>query len=176
MPILTFDEVWARSGPIHGHFRIKSAKKMFLYAMRCGPGAELVEVGSFCGKSASVLGQVAMAHQCHLTLVDNFAMATGAINLVANLRRLGITFELMAMPSAQAAPLFTRPIDLLHIDGGHDLIEQDCALWLPKLKAGGYAMFHDWGQGHRLIMQTVNALKGYGNLGAFDSLAIRRKL
>jgi hypothetical protein len=172
---LTFDEVWEKSQNIHGHFANKCAHKLFHYAMICNPGSEFVEIGSFCGKSASILGQVAMAHGCRLTLVDNFAMQPGAEQLLKNLSGLGIAFELMAMPSAQAAPLFTRPIDLIHIDGGHHLIEEDCTLWLPKLQAGGWALFHDWGQGFRLIMDTVNALEGYEDFGVFASLAIRRK-
>jgi len=173
---LTFEKMWCKSRCIPGHFYQENAKEMFRHAMLCRPGSEFVEIGCWCGRSASILGQVAMARQCRLTLVDNFAMPPSAIVLVYSLRNLGIGFELMAMLSAQAAPLFTRPIDLLHIDGGHGLIEQDCELWLPKLKQGGIAMFHDWGQGHQLIMRTVNALQGYEDLGIFDSLAIRRKL
>ena len=176
MPDPTFEAIWAYSSAIQGHFSIKSAQQMFHYAMLCEPCPEFVEVGSFCGRSASLLGKIAVAHWGRLTLVDNFAMEPGAAQLVSNLRKLNLVFELMAMSSVQAAPLFARPIDLLHIDGGHDFIRQDCALWLPKLKVGGYAMFHDWGQGHHLIMRTVNELEGYEDLGVFGSLAIRRKL
>lgn len=176
MPILTFEKMWGRSRRIPGHFTQKSARQLYRYAMCCEPSSEFVEIGAWCGRSASILGQVAMTRQCRLTLVDSFAMPPSAIVLVYSLRNLDIAFELMAMPSAQAAPLFTRPIALLHIDGDHEAIEQDCALWLPKLKVGGIAMFHDWGQGHRLIKRIVDALEGYENLGTFDSLAIRRKL
>jgi len=174
--MIAFDEVWQHSSEITGYFQKRCARELFRYAMLCEPESEFVEIGSYCGKSASVLGQVAMVHNCRLTLVDSFRFPLGKYELINNLHELGIAFELMAMPAIRAAPLFTRPIDLIHIDGGHDLIQEDCKLWLPKLKRGGMAMFHDWGQGHQLIMQTVNALDGYEDLGTFASLAVRRKL
>jgi len=34
-------------------------------------------------------------------------------------------------------------IDLVHIDGDHFDAAKDCELWLPDLKPGGIAAFHD---------------------------------
>lgn len=37
------------------------------------------------------------------------------------------------------------PIDLLHIDADHGPgVWDDCRWWLPKVKIGGYAVFHDY--------------------------------
>lgn len=179
MPTPTFDEVWRNVRGIHGHFRVRCAQKLFQYAMLCKPGSEFVEIGSYCGRSAGILGQVALANYCHLTLVDDFTYELGARELTRQLHaaRLGcFPYTLMVMPSEKAVKRYSRWIDLLHIDGDHSGATQDALWWLPKLKVGGWALFHDWGQSAPNVMEAVAALEGYQDLGTFASLAIRRKL
>lgn len=40
------------------------------------------------------------------------------------------------------------PVDLCYVDGAHDYeaVCQDIEVWLPNIKPGGFAVFHDYGK------------------------------
>ena len=41
---------------------------------------------------------------------------------------------------------FPHPVDLCFVDGAHsdDPVREDIKVWLPKVKVGGYILFHDY--------------------------------
>lgn len=175
---MTFEEVWKRSSFIRGWFAKASAKQLFDIAMTCNAGAVFVEIGTYCGRSASVLGQVAMHRESHLTCVDTFGMNYSAAFVLPNLQELGIECTVMMMRSERAAKIFCKSIDLLLIDSNHSekWIRQDCTLWLPKLREGGWVLFHDYGPGWPGVVKVVDELEGYEDHGVIKSLATRRKV
>ena len=171
-------DVWPQMQHIEGFFSAYSALPLWIAAKHCGEGAEFVEIGCFCGRSTSILGLVAVQNKCRLTSVDTFAFRIGLWNVLPNLHRLKIRFTLMMMESTRAASLFDKPIDLLLVDGEHGEIAEDCARWLPKVKEGGLAIFHDYGAGWPCIISAVDqyTMYGYEDHGLFGGLAIKRKV
>lgn len=150
-----FRHMWAKTKRVHGALTEVEARQLFDMAMGLKSPAEIVEVGTFHGRSASMLGQVAWIHGHHLTCVDSFVgvpkgspyekRGTGIDHVLGNLNNLGIRFTLMMMPSVDAARRYNRHIDLLFVDSDHSRegATLDCNAWLPKLVPGGLAMFHD---------------------------------
>ncbi len=52
----------------------------------------------------------------------------------------------------------------------------DCAAWLPRLKHGGVACFHDVGSTFPAVDAALaEYTAGWEDLGTWDGLAIRRK-
>lgn len=139
-----------------------------LAAGRTGLGP-LLEIGTYCGKSAVYLGAAAQA--CSVTLVtvdhhrgseenqagwdhhdaslvdartgrmDTLPLARGALE-VAGLEEHVI---LVVGESTSVAALWATPLALLFIDGGHgDAVEwADYGAWTPKVAPGGYLAIHD---------------------------------
>lgn len=184
----TFEAMWANTTQVFGAFKIPEGERMYEIANALPKGAVIVEVGTFWGRSASLLGQIAMNNGYRLTCVDRFMpyppaawwakKGTGHDQVIGNLRSLDIDFTLMAMDSVVAAKRFAGKIDLLHIDDDHreSGVRATCEAWLPKLKPGGYVFFHDYARhGHAGVGRVVKTLKGYQDLGVADSMKVMRK-
>ena len=74
----------------------------------------------------------------------------------------------------------TGPLDMLHIDGNHQLdgVMTDCGLWLEKLIAGGLACFHDYGNpGLPDVKEAVDKyVNDWEKLSLTKTLLVMRKL
>ena len=175
-----FESVWAKVSKIPNMFSEENARRLMEIALRCDPGAEFVEIGSYCGCAAAILGLAAMENGGCLTCVDNFSQFNSEMamaSIIPNLRSLGIDFTLMVMDSHSAARVFDRPIDLILVDGDHSYqgCKLDCGLWLPKLKPGGWALFHDYIAREPGVIEVVDSLEGFEDHGAVAYLAVKRK-
>jgi predicted O-methyltransferase YrrM len=133
---------------------------------RVGP---ILEVGSYCGKSAIYLGAaarevgtVAITVDHHhgseelqpgwdhhdATLVDP---ATGLMDTLPTFRRTiaaaGLEEQVVAVVgvSATVASLWNTPLGMVFIDGGHaeNLAQADYDGWAPHVLPGGALVFHD---------------------------------
>jgi predicted O-methyltransferase YrrM len=137
-------------------------------AARSSPGP-LLEIGTYCGKSALYLG--AAARDCGTTLVtvdhhrgseENQAgwehhdpavvdPRTGRMDTLPWARRtvedagLEDSVVLVVGTSATVAAWWTAPLALLFIDGGHgdEVAWADYRAWTPKVAPGGYLAIHD---------------------------------
>lgn len=67
------------------------------------------------------------------------------------------------------ASLFTEPIDVLHIDGNHseEASTRDVAIWLPKVKKGGFIWFDDcdWKTTAKAQADLLKFAKKVGGVG-----------
>lgn len=111
----------------------------------------IAEIGVYTGCSASLLLQAARGRDIVILLCDSFrfqwdenAKARLALTLetfpeVQLINALGFTSE-------EGSLMTGSELDLVHIDGDHSEggIAEDCRLWLPKLRSGGLAAFHDY--------------------------------
>ena len=152
--MLRFQDVWRKTESIEGAFSPEEGKILFNKAMVCGKNSNIVEIGSYLGKSSSILGQVAKYKNHNLTCIDPFVDGHGDIKrgdmeqaFRANMDSLNLDYELLVMRSKEASEIYKKKIDLTLIDGDHyeSGVSLDIQLWLPKIKVGGYALFHDYG-------------------------------
>ena len=133
---------------------------------RHGP---LLEVGTYCGKSAVYLGAAARARDSVLYTVDHhrgseenqagwewhderFVDArTGRMDTLPWFRRTiedaGLEDVVIGVigPSTTVAAHWATPLGLVFIDGGHafDVALADYEAWAQKLAPGGVLVFHD---------------------------------
>lgn len=149
------------------------------------PHSHIVEIGILYGRTSSIYMQASREKPLNITLIDCFGVnGEDCEKAFAELRTHFPPVELLAMRAENAAPLVANNIDLLHIDGDHGVenITIDCQLYLPKLKSGAVAMFHDY---HRpspdgivfpWLEEVVDEYtRGWENLGLYGTHAQRRK-
>lgn len=119
------------------------------------PGAVLVEIGCWKGKSAAFAGVeiINSKKPIRFFTVDHFKGSTpkhhampevagGNLEAIArgNLARVSEVVTVLAMSSVEAARTFAdASVDFLFVDGTHDYdsVKADLLAWRPKMKAGG---------------------------------------
>ena len=133
------------------------------------PTGPLLEVGTYCGKSAVYLGAAARAGGTILYTVDHHRgseenqpgwewhdprlvdPATGRIDTLPFFRRTiegaGLEDVVVAVvgPSTTVAAHWATPLGMVFVDGGHafDVALADYESWSPHVAAGGLLVFHD---------------------------------
>lgn len=171
-------------------------------------GAPLLEVGSYCGKSALYLAAAARAHGTTVVTVDHHRGSeehqpgweyhdpelidpvTGEIDTLPVLRRVlataGVeqTVVVVVGASATVAALWSHPLALVFIDGGHtdQAARQDYESWTPHLLPGGYLVIHDvfsdpeqGGQAPYRIYRSALDRDGYQEVAATGSLRVLQR-
>ena len=134
-----------------------------------GAVGPLLEVGSYCGKSAVYLGAAARAVGTVLFSVDHHRgseenqagwehhdpelvdPATGRMDTLPFFRRTieraGLEDAVVAVvgDSPAIATHWRTPLGLVFVDGGHalDVVLADYEAWSPHVAAGGVLVFHD---------------------------------
>ena len=141
-----------------------------LYQAGCAAyGGPLLEVGSYCGKSATYLGAAARQVGTVLFAVDHHRgseenqagwehhepdlvdPATGLMDTLPTFRRtifeagLEGTVVAVVADSPTLAVHWTTPLGFLFIDGGHgaEPAHRDYQTWVPHLAVGGILAIHD---------------------------------
>jgi MMP 1-O-methyltransferase len=137
-----------------------------LEGARRGP---LLEIGSYCGKSAIYLGAAARVHGAKVYSIDHhrgseehqpgeeyfdarlYDAATDRVDTWPEFQRtvaragLDDVVEGIVGDSAEMAISWTTPLGLAFIDGGHsaDAAHADYEGWAPHVVAGGLLVIHD---------------------------------
>ena len=138
-------------------------------AASLGVEGPLLEIGSYCGKSAVYLGAAAQARGTVLFTIDHHRgseenqpgwewhepdlvdPAIGKIDTLPTFRRTihdaGLERSVIAVvaDSPTLAAHWHTPLALLFIDGGHgdDPAHRDYELWTPHVAEGGLLCIHD---------------------------------
>lgn len=138
-------------------------------AARAVPGAPLLEVGSYCGKSSIYLGAAARDESSVLVAVDHHRGSEenqpgwewhepdlvdpelGVMDTLPWFRRTvyraGLERHVVAMvgDSPTVAAVWSTPCALVFIDGGHgeEPASADYELWTPHVASGGLLAIHD---------------------------------
>jgi len=138
-------------------------------ALACAPRSLIVEIGSYCGKSAVYLGTAARQAGGLLVTVDHHRGSeenqsgwehhdpdvvdarTGRMDTLPFLRRTleqaGLEEHVIAIvgESRAVASFWNTPIALLFIDGGHGEkpAQADYEHWAPHVAPGGRLAIHD---------------------------------
>lgn len=122
------------------------------------PHSQIVEIGSWMGRSASALLQA--AHSTHtIYCVDNFTPnaedphcfeIAKHINIhqrfTENMDKFNLHPTLIIENSVKAAQYFKDfSLDMVFIDGDHFRFDLDLEAWYQKVKPGGILCGHDYG-------------------------------
>src|SRR3954466_9008195 len=138
-------------------------------AVAAGALGPLLEIGTYCGKSAVYLGSAAAESGNVLFTVDHHRGSeenqagwehhdtsvvdprTGRMDTLPFFRRTieqaGVEDVVIGVigRSTTVARYWTTPLAFLFIDGGHgdDVVRADEAAWIPKVADGGFVAIHD---------------------------------
>lgn len=144
-------------------------RALYAAALRAAPLGPLLEVGTYCGKSTIYLAAAARVHGARVVTVDHHHgseehqpgweyhdpalvdPATGRLDTLPVFRRAmhaaGVEDTVVAVVgrSAAVAALWSTPLALVFIDGGHtdEAAWADYHGWTPHLVAGGSLVIHD---------------------------------
>lgn len=137
-------------------------------------GGVFVEVGSWKGRSTSFIGAICNANRTRLVCVDHWsgsndvlatryaeALAVEDIERTfrANMASLGITVEVLAERSLEAAQRFgAGTVDRIFLDGSHDgpSVTADLLAWSTRLGPTGILAGHDYSLKHPDLCSAVD--------------------
>jgi len=122
------------------------------------PDGIMIEIGSFSGKSLSVLLGVASNTSSRVVAVDLFGWDPELCE--PHLRKVlgdfsDVAWRFYPTDTPTALRWMTQPpgdqilqmgkLDFLHVDGEHseEAVVQDCSAFLPYMRSGGLVAFHD---------------------------------
>jgi hypothetical protein len=158
----TGDAVLAAAAGVEGWLTEAQARRLWARAAAVAPGATVVEIGSFRGRSTIVLA-CAAGPEVHVVAVDPHAggdrgpqeiapdAALGEDDHAAfhaNLAAAGLLagrVRHVRRPSGEAHGDVDGPLALLYVDGAHRLApaRDDLARWGARVTPGGAMLVHD---------------------------------
>lgn len=153
---------------IGGWFSEREGARLAELAAGVPPGQEIVEVGSYLGRSSCWMA-ASVAAGVRVTCVDPWLgprpgregtddpwdLKTGdawLAKFTENVRACGVEDRVVPVraTSAEAAAAWDgRPVGLLFVDAVHeyDSILEDFTLWSPHIAPGGWLALHDYSHG-----------------------------
>ena len=163
---------------------------LYELARRCTGRGVIVEIGSWKGKSTIWLARGAAAGAgVHLYAVDPHTGSPEHGSDVwtlpefeRNIERAGVGDRVTPIVaiSSEAAADFSQPIELLFIDGAHDVgsVRHDLDAWTPKVIEGGVIALHDTGRDQAPLIvaaETLYAGRGFRDVRFVDTISYARK-
>jgi hypothetical protein len=152
LPTAGFDAAWAIASQVPGWCTREQALALWDAATALPAGSSVLEIGSHKGRSTLVLAQAMQVSGGTVHAVDPFI--EGRLFGGQSTRQLfeqhiagaGLAdvVELHAEYSGVLRPQWSRPIQLLYVDGKHDYwTVRDDLRWGEHLPAGGQMLVHD---------------------------------
>jgi len=160
-PATSFDEVQLAVADVEGWMTPAQARRLWSCARVVRPGGQIVEIGSFRGRSMVVLASAASDDVAIVAIdphagndrgpqeFEGFQDAASEDHDVfnANLEAAGVRHKVRHVRkfSGEALADVADPIDLLYIDGAHRFgpALDDIRRWSAKIKPGGDLLIHD---------------------------------
>ncbi len=193
----SFEAVWERADGVEGWLKPEQGRKLYDAARSLGPGSTIVEIGSFRGRSTSVLAQAA-PDDADIVAIDPHGggdrgpgeiapdAARGEADHVAfgaNLAAAGVAHRVrhVRKPSTEAFGDVFREVELLFVDGAHRYgpARADIVDWGGRVAGGGTLLVHDAfsSVGVTLaLLSTTVVSRRWRYLGRVDSLAEYRRV
>lgn len=182
---------WVRARPliasIEGWLTENQEKWLFEAAYSLPHRATIVEIGSFKGRSTCCLASGCRGTRKRIFAIDTFGTQDyfGHHDFLAqfrqNMKRCGLSKYVTPIVdiSSRVAGTWTRPIDMLFIDGSHEYSDvlADFEGFFPHVVHSGVVAFHDIGDGWPGPEQVWNemAKPHLNDIGYSDYLAYGRK-
>ena len=157
----SFDDAFEKADAVDGWLTRGQAHRLWEGAQRLGPAAQVVEIGSYRGRSTIVLARGAPADASVVAIDPHAGNDRGPRQIRAssrlgaadhqafmeNLQRAGVADRVrhVRRRSADAADAVAGQIDLLYVDGAHRyrFARDDLRLWGPRVGPGGTLLVHD---------------------------------
>ncbi len=186
----------------------EEADRLYRTALDAATLGPCLEIGSYCGKSAYFIGLACKQRRGVLFSVDHhrgseeqqpgeqyfdpelFDERHGRINTFhffqQTLERAGLlaTVVPVVSDSATAARMWSTPLSLVFIDGGHtfEAASDDLRLWSPHIMNDGFLVIHDiffdpakGGQAPRKIYEKALASGDYDPVSMTQTLGVLQK-
>lgn len=149
----------------------------------------IVEIGSYKGRSTSVLGACAREkssdsvvyaidpHEGDINLPERVAPSLEAFE--ENIKRADVASHVRLMKAKSQDVVWTgEPIGLLFIDGIHDAenVARDYHQFAHHLAQGAFVAFHDVEPTYPGVVEFVSKLQGYEPAGEAGSLKVFKKV
>jgi MMP 1-O-methyltransferase len=154
---------------VKGFMADEEAERLHDLALSAAHLGPIVEIGSYCGLSAAVIGWACRQKNSILFSIDHHAgseeqqpgeqyfdpdlydKAIGRINtlpfFLRTIESAGLTDHVIPMvcASVTAGKLWRTPLSMVFIDGGHsfDAAYRDFLTWSPHVMANGFLVIHD---------------------------------
>ncbi len=154
---------------IKGFMEDEEAKRLFDISQEASAMGPLLEIGSYCGRSAVIIGSACRDNKGILYSIDHhtgseeqqpgeeyfdpdlYDGATSGVNTFPlfrqTLKRSGLEDTVVPIVSASttAGRMWSTPLAMVFIDGGHsfDAAHGDFLTWAPHLMTGGFLVIHD---------------------------------
>lgn len=147
-----FDSAWSSVASVPGWLTEGQARVLWDAVCRLSAGDTVVEIGSHQGRSTIILGHAARTVGAKVVAVDAFVDgrlfggASTRDRFEANVAAAGLTdvVELVVGYSTKLRRTWTRPFELLYIDGKHDYWTYvDDLRWSTHQPDGGEILVHD---------------------------------
>ncbi|WP_413832088.1 class I SAM-dependent methyltransferase [Desulfobacula sp.] len=159
-------DVWDK---IKGFMDSDEAKRLYHIACQASKNGPALEIGSYCGKSAYIIGSACKGNDSILFSIDHHRGSEEqqpgeeyfdpdlldtrslSVNTFPFFQEMiiGAALENTIVPivasSDIAAKMWKTPISMLFIDGGHsfDACSKDYLNWACHIKPGGFLVIHD---------------------------------
>jgi predicted O-methyltransferase YrrM len=191
----TFDEAWTAAADVEGWMTRSQGRALYEAARDCPRGGQIVEIGSFQGRSTIVLASAA-PEGARVVAIDPHAgndrgpeelsgYADAAADdhaiFLANLERAGVSVRVthLRMFSDAALAEIDGPVDVLYVDGAHRYApaRADIRDWGRRVAPGGAMLIHDSfsSVGVTLaILRELTAGRRFRYVGRSRSLTIYR--
>jgi MMP 1-O-methyltransferase len=186
-------DIQASLAGVEGYLSTREVEGLALLASRPTCAGEILEIGTFKGKSTIVLSKAAtLAGDPRVVAVDplpvhqdeegrrSYGQSSAFEECMANLERAGVrdSIEFHRLRSDELAASWptTRRLRLLWIDGDHSYAgaKRDFDLFAPFMAPGGVIAMHDVLHEHggptRVFAEDVLLSKNFGEFGFFGSV------
>ena len=162
---------WQQIDTFRGWLDPLAAQAMYGLTVGRGQPTVVVEIGTFCGKSAAVFGLAVERHGGRVYTIDSYVGVGNHVTTLeeveANLASVGVLKSVMVIKgdSVALADAWTLPFDVLYIDGAHDYesVRADFDAWVPFLVPGGLLLMDDYAEEgpNRVIRERVLGQPGW---------------
>jgi predicted O-methyltransferase YrrM len=195
-PATDFDDVLAQLNGVEGWLTEAQARSLWDAAAEVRDGGQIVEIGSFRGRSTIVLGSAA-APGVEVVAIDPHGGGDRGPQEItpdvrrgqedfeafrANLQRAGVLGRVrhVRLPSESALAEVQGGIDLLYVDGAHRYApaRADIAQWGARVSPGGALLIHDSFNAIGVMLAQLRLLvfsRGWRYRGRAGSLAVYRR-
>jgi predicted O-methyltransferase YrrM len=154
---------------IKGFMADEEAVRLHELALAAAAMGPILEIGSYCGLSAAVIGWACRQHNATLFSIDHhtgseeqqpgeqyfdpelYDTTIGRINtlpfFLRTIETAGLTDHVVPLvcESAVAGKMWRTPLSMVFVDGGHSFDDayQDFLTWSPHVMTHGFLVFHD---------------------------------